>query len=100
MQTIFARHQNCNIDLNIFGKHSNSLSLFASITRMHSSRMRTVRGRVGVCPDGGVCPGGCLPKGGYLPRVGVFPCGGLPRGVCPGGSVRQPSVNRMTDRQV
>ena len=68
-----------------------------SITRMHSSRMRTVHCSsrlpgVGCLSGGGiVCPGdvfrGCLPRG-CLPR------GCLPRGV----SARHPPVDRMTDR--
>ena len=72
-------------------------------TRVHSSRMRTVRcsghlsgdvypggclpGGVsargcvprGVCAQGGVCPGGVCP-GGCVPRGGVCPGGCLPRG--------------------
>ena len=41
------------------------------VTRMHSSRMRTVRcsGRWGGV-WGGVCLGGCMPRGGCLPRGG------------------------------
>ena len=96
-------------------------------TRMHSSRMRTIRcsghrGEGGVCPDGraavwgvcpggcaqcpgGVCPGGCLPRG-CLPRGCVCPGGCLPGGVSAQGDVCQggvspvhahPPVNRMTD---
>ena len=55
---------------------------FDITTRMHSSRMRTVRcsGRLG--------GGRCLPKGGLPERC-----------VCPGGCT-PPTVNRMTDRQV
>ena len=37
------------------------------ITRMHSSRMRTICWSSRVCP-GSVCPGGCLPRGVCLPR--------------------------------
>ena len=84
------------------------------ITRMHSSRMSTVRcssrllGRGGVSA-GGVCPGGvcqgvsarAVSAGGCLPGAvcqgSVWPGS---RGVCPGGVVYQgctPPVNRMTD---
>ena len=36
-------------------------NLYTDVTRMHSSRMRTIRccGHGG-CLPGGVCPGGCL----------------------------------------
>ena len=39
--------------------------LILNQTRMHSSRMRTVRysGRVGCLPKGECLPKGCLPKG-------------------------------------
>ena len=55
---------------------SNRVS-FNSLTRKHSSRMRTVRcsGRRGErCLSRGVCPGGCLP-GGCLPGGKTPPCG-------------------------
>ena len=92
------------------------------LTRMHSSRMCTVRcsGRLlwrdCVCPGGclakgqwclpgGVCPdawGGCLPRGclpgGCLPRVGVCPWGVVSDQLHRGGGVCQtPPVNRLTD---
>ena len=56
-----------------------------NITRMHSSRMRTVR-----CSDrlagGGISPWGVSSKGGCLPRGQCLPRGWcLPGGVCPGG---------------
>ena len=74
---------------------------FIYITRVHSSRMRTVRcssRRPGLSARGGYLPGvsarglsdqgvsarrGCLPSG-CLPR-GCLPGGCLPGGVCPGG---------------
>ena len=65
-------------------------------TRMHSSRMRTVRcsGRLGGCLPGGCLPMECLPQGS--PQEG---------GVCPGvytpwtQKQTPPSpVNRITDR--
>ena len=59
-------------------------------TRMHSSRMRTVRcsGRLGGVCLGGVCPGLCVSlEWGVCPEGGVFLEGCLPRdgggGVCP-----------------
>ena len=68
---------------------------FADLTRMHSSRMRTVRcsshrgvsvreglpgGGGGVCP-GDVCPGGVSAQGGCLPG-GVSAKGGCVAGGC------------------
>ena len=52
-----------------------------NITRMHFSRMHTIRcsGRLW---GEGVCLGGCLPR----------------EGVCPGGVCETPPVNRITDR--
>ena len=78
-------------------------------TRMHSSRMRTIR-RSSRLLGGGVCqPGGCLPGGGCLPARGRLPAGGvfylpgqcLPGGggVCPGGCLADTPtpMDRMTD---
>ena len=77
-----------------FFRHYSAID-FSIQTRMHSSRMRTVRSSSHVYPSmhwgcasqqslgrGVVCPGGCLPRGvsaywGYLPIGGV-----CPEGVC------------------
>ena len=73
------------------------------ITRMHSSRMRTVRCsgrplRGGVCP-GGVCLGGCLPRGICLGGVSARGC--LPRGcVCLGVCLPDPPPCGKNDRHV
>ena len=78
--------------------------LITSITRMHSSRMRTVCWALG----GGGLPGG-LSAQGMSAHGGVWPGGCLPRGVSaerdvwPGGCVSHithggdRSVDRMTD---
>ena len=75
-------------------------------TRIHSSRMRTVRcsgdlPRAGCLPRKGVCSGGgCLRGRRCVCQGGVCVCLG---GVCPGGVSpsacwdTHPSVNRMTD---
>ena len=76
------------------------------LTRMHSSRMCTVRCS-GHCREGGlpggVCPGVCLPgrclPGGYLPGR-CLPRGVSARGVGVYPSMhwgRHPPVNRITD---
>ena len=69
---------------NHFKLHSfhTKIYIFSQITRMHSSRMRTVRcsGRLlgGVCL-GGVCPRGfCLLPGGVSSQEDVCPGGCLP----------------------
>ena len=85
----------------------------SQVTRMHSSRMRTVLSSSRICSwRGGVpgpggwylVPGGCTCLGG-VPAWGVYLPGGvpargvyLPRGYLPRYS--PPPVNRMTDRQV
>ena len=62
------------------------------ITRMHSSRMRTVRSSSRLL-GGGICPReGGLPKGGVCPG-GCVSC--IP--VCNGANT-PPPVDRMTDR--
>ena len=68
-----------------FKKFKSRKNLFI-ITRMHSSRMRTVRSSGRMMGGGGVCPRGVCPSGG-VPRGcawGVFPGGCLPGGVCLG----------------
>ena len=87
------------------------------LTRMHSSRMHTVRSSSrlprGCLPGQEVCPGGCLPgpggaclgRGAVCLRRGVS--APVQAGIClPRGMSAQcmlgynPPVNRMTDRQV
>ena len=92
-------------------------NIVAGVTRMHSSRMHTIRCSGhwgGVCPTGvsdswGLCPRGCLserclPSGRAVSAQGD---GCLPGGVCPWGvytpwTQRQipspPPVNTITDR--
>ena len=56
----------------------------ALLTRMHSSRMRTIHysGHLG---GGGCLPRGCLPRGEGVCPGGVCLGGCLPGGFCPGG---------------
>ena len=69
-----------------------------SVTRMHSSKMRTARLLTvpssiqgggclpwGSLPRGRVCPVGCLPRGCLLMGVSAQGCVCLGGGVCPGG---------------
>ena len=73
-------------------------------TRMHSSRMRTVRssgrrGCGGVCPGGGCGPGECVCPGGGCVCWGVSAQGN----VCPSAcwdTHPHPPMNRMTDRRL
>ena len=87
-------------------------TLLAVKTRIHSSRMHTVRcsGRWGgglsqhaLGRQGGVFSVGCLLSG--VSAQGVCPGGGSAQGVCPGGfctgglpDTPLPPLNRMTDR--
>ena len=82
--SIHLRHIKCTIN------HCKGMK-----TRMHSSRMRTVRcsGRLGG-GGAGVCPGGCLTRGGVSDQEGYLPRGQcLPRwvsvqgGFLPGGEL-------------
>ena len=69
-----------------------------SVTRMHSSRMRTARSLPygGLCPRGS-CPGGSLSRG--VRCSGVSCLGGSRVSVQGGLTDRdRPPVNRMTDR--
>ena len=73
------------------------------VTRMHSSRMRTIRciGRLmgGNCLPGCVCLRGCLHRG-CLPRVSALSWGICPGGVCPGGVSQGGSDWRCLPRKV
>ena len=80
------------------------------MTRMHSSRMHTVRcsghpGGVclgGVFAQGVVCQGGVSAKGGYACQGGVYQRVSAQGGVCPGGvhppdpETDTPSMDRQT----
>ena len=85
------RYQNnASLKLHMFWKKKSRAIL--PLTRMHSSRLRTVRssshllgegGRGGgVCP-GSVCPGSVCPGGLCVCPEGCLPTGG----VCPGGCI-------------
>ena len=65
----------------------NNLLSNHDLTRMHSSRMRTVRCSGHLVGGASVCPGGCLPGGGVCPD-----------GVCPEGCVHlPPPVEKILD---
>ena len=90
----FDRKCFCGLDFKIMMHYSTVAIIFYQIitisisdyfhitTRMHSSRMRTVRPRsgrlLGGCLPRRICPGGCLPRG-------VCPGGVCLGGLCPGG---------------
>ena len=77
-------------------------------TRMHSSRMRTVRNSSRLVTGGCLVVGGGVSSGGLLQGGRLVGGGPWPGGVCSGEgwvlsqhALRQtPPVNRMTDRQV